>query len=285
MPNHSITMKKNCYLCPLMAFVCLCLLTARLHAAGEELSRYNNDPFVKPIVITPLTLPDSWPTNLHQDHTVGIPSLLLNPLNWIFRLQQEIYGPEGTEDMVKLILAAWKVDIEAAISDGNDPAGGKATGHDILFDERGIVYRDDNVTVEAFRTRHASLQDSFAYRFTSEDRVVVFTGDGGPYHPNIVQAAMNADILITETVTEENIQYAPWGGDTIEAKRKEIFRFHFSPAVLARIAQEAKVKTIVLSHEQNYNSGRDYQPLGLVNEVKAAGFEGEIYSAMDGDVY
>jgi hypothetical protein len=42
---------------------------------------------------------------------------------------------------------------------------------------------------------------------------------------------------------------------------------------------------IVLTHEQNYNSGENYQPLGLINEVRAAGFDGEIYSAMDGDVY
>ena len=42
---------------------------------------------------------------------------------------------------------------------------------------------------------------------------------------------------------------------------------------------------IVLSHEQNYNSGEQYDALGLVKEVIAAGFEGEIYSAMDADVY
>jgi len=163
--------------------------------------------------------------------------------------------------------------------------GGRATGHDILFEEDGVVYQDENVKVEAFRTEHASLRDSFAYRFTTEDRTVVFTGDGGPYHPNIVRAAKNADILVTETVTEENIQYAPWGGETVEEKKKEIFRFHFTPAILARIANEANVKTIVLTHEQNYNSGENYEALGLMNEVIAAGFEGEIHSAMDGDIY
>ncbi len=335
----------------------------------DNSSKYNNDPFVKPAVITPLTLPDAWPTNigrnplnrspattrtklvtlgtgmpspnpyragpshllivndqpylidagegiwrsiakaalingdvltpglspeklnylflthLHQDHTVGIPSLLLNPLNWIFRIQQEIYGPQGTEAMVKHIFSAWKIDIDAAISDGHDPAGGRATGHDILFAEDGLVYRDDNVRVEAFRTRHASLRDTFAYRFTSKDRIVVFSGDGGPYHANIVRAAKDADVLVTETVTEENIQYAPWGGNTVEEKKKEIFRFHFSPGVLARIANEANVRAIVLAHEQNYNSGEDYQATALMEEVRAAGFKGEIYSAMDGDIY
>jgi ribonuclease Z len=100
-----------------------------------------------------------------------------------------------------------------------------------------------------------------------------------------VYAAMNADILVAEAVTEKNIQYANWGGDTVEEKKKEIFRYHFSPAVLARIANEANVKTIVFSHEQNYNNGDDYDALGVVNEIIAAGFEGAIYSAMDADVY
>ena len=359
---------------------CLALLLASTHAYGQASppspnagegtpSRYNNDPFIEPGTISPLTLPGAWPTNihrnpqdlsppdtttkivtlgtgmpspnpyragpslaliangapylvdagegiwrsiakaalingdeiarsfspkklkylfithLHQDHTVGIPSLLLNPANWIFRIQQQIYGPRGTEEMLKHILAAWKLDQEAAIADGNDPAGGQASGHDILFEEAGVVYQDDNVTVEAFRTKHASLHDSFAYRFTTQDRIVVFSGDGGPYHPNIVRAAKNADILVTETVTEKNIQFAPWGGETPEAKKKEIFRFHFSPTVLARIANEANVKAIVLVHEQNYNSGENYEALGLTNEVIAAGFKGEIHSAMDGDIY
>ena len=55
--------------------------------------------------------------------------------------------------------------------------------------------------------------------------------------------------------------------------------------MLARIANEAGVETIVLSHEQNYNNGPDYDPLGIVKEIRAAGFDGAIYSAMDADVY
>ena len=340
-----------------------------VQAEESHQSKYNNDPFTEPGIVTPLTLPDSWPTNmrrnphnlssddsnaklvvlgtghplpnpyragpgyaltvngypylidagegiwrsiaraalvngdeftqglspdklkylfvthLHEDHTVGIPSLLLNPFKLDIPTSKEIYGPKGSADMVRHIVAAWKIDIEEAIFDGYNSEGGRATGHDIDFAESGVVYKDENVTVEAYRTKHGSLTDTFAYRFTTDDRVVVFAGDGGPYHENIVKAAMNADILVAETVTEDNIQYAPWGGDTVEAKKKEIFRFHFSPTILARIANEANVKTIVLSHEQNYNSGDDYDSLGLINEVIAGGFKGTIYSAMDADVY
>ena len=193
----------------------LILLVSAGVVQAQEGSRFNNDPFTKPGVASPLTLPDSWPTNihrdpvdlsptdtttklvmlgtgmpspnpyragpsfalivnespylvdagegmwrsiskaalingdeitrafspeklrylfvthLHQDHTIGIPSLLLSPFNWIFGIQQQIFGPKGTASMVEHILAAWTVDIDAAIADGYDPAGGRASGHDI----------------------------------------------------------------------------------------------------------------------------------------------------------
>lgn len=337
--------------------------------ANEEGSGYANDPFIRPTLITPLTLPDAWPTNiprnphnlsaegaksklvvlgtgmplpnpyrsgpgyavvangypylvdagegiwrsvaraalvngdefvealaphklkhlfithLHEDHTVGIPSLLLNPFKLNIPTSKQIYGPKGISDMVSHILEAWRIDIAAELSDGYDPEGARAVGHEIDTDTSAVVFADANVTVKAFRTIHGPLKDTFAYRFETEDRIIVFTGDGGPYHKNIVAAAMNADLLVAEAVTEANIQYAPWGGETVEEKKQQIFRYHFSPAVLARIATEANVQTIVLSHEQNYNNGRDYNPLGIVEEVRAAGFTGVIHSAMDADVY
>lgn len=242
---------------------------------GDEVTRSLSPEKLKRVFIT----------HLHEDHTVGIPSLLLNPFKLDIPTSKQIYGPKGTEDMVRHIVAAWTIDIEEAIYDGYDPEGGRAVGHDILFTERGVVFEDENVKVEAFRTIHGSLANTFAYRFTTADRVIVFTGDGGPYHPGIVEAARDADILVSETVTEDRIQYAPWGGDTIEAKKKEIFRFHFSPAVLARIANEANVKTLVLSHEQNYNDGKNFDRLALLKEVQAAGWEGEIHSSLDADIY
>ncbi len=243
----------------------------------------NGDEFVA--ALAPHKLKNLFITHLHEDHTVGIPSLLLNPFKLNIPTSKQIYGPEGIADMVSHILEAWKIDIAAELSDGYDPEGARAVGHEIDVATSAVVFADANVTVKAFRTIHGPLENTFAYRFETTDRTIVFTGDGGPYHKNIVAAAMNADLLVAEAVTEANIHYAPWGGETVEDKKQQIFRYHFSPTVLARIATEANVKTIVLSHEQNYDNGQDYDPLGIVKEVRAAGFTGVVHSAMDADVY
>ena len=59
-------------------------------------------------------------THLHQDHTVGLPSLVLNPLNWIYGIRQDIFGPVGTKDMLKYINLAWFVDTDALKEFGID---------------------------------------------------------------------------------------------------------------------------------------------------------------------
>ena len=243
----------------------------------------NGDEYVEGLA--PIKLRHLFVTHLHEDHTVGIPSLILNPFKLDIPAPKDIYGPDGIDEMVAHILEAGKIDIAAELSDGYNPARARAVGKVVDVETSGVIYEDDNVAVEAFRTIHGPLADTFAYRFTSADRIVTFTGDGGPYNKNIVAAAMNADILVAEAATEVNIIHAPWGGDTVEEKKEMIYRYHFSPAVLARIANEAKVAMIVLSHEQNYNSGDGFDALGLVNEIRDAGYKGKIYSAMDADVY
>ena len=192
------------------------------------------------MALAPIKLNYLFVTHLHEDHTVGIPSLILNPFKLNIPAPKSIYGPAGIDEMVEHILAAWKIDIAAELSDGYDPIGAQATGHVVDVDKQGLVYQDDNVAVEAFRTIHGPLKDTFAYRFTTADRIITFTGDGGPYHENIVKAAMNADLLVAEAVTEKNIGHANWGGDTVEEKKEEIFRYHFSPAVLARNRNRGK---------------------------------------------
>jgi hypothetical protein len=50
----------------------------------------------------------------------------------------------------------------------------------------GVVYKDANVTVTAFATRHA--MESYGYRFDTSDRSIVITGDTNPTDATLAAA-------------------------------------------------------------------------------------------------
>lgn len=223
-------------------------------------------------------------THLHEDHTIGIPSWILNPYKFGCRTNKEVYGPKGTAAMLDNILAAWTVDLhemwEGSMHAPKD--GSKVHSHDLV--EEGRIFKDDNVTVSAYRTKHGALKYTFAYRFETPDRVLAFGGDGH-YSPGLVKAAKDADILFIESCTLANIKYATWGGTTVAEKKKAIGAYHMFPPDLIRVKNESGVKQIVLVHEQNYLPAEKFTRLGLLEEIKRAGLKGPIHSSIDGDVY
>ncbi len=87
-------------------------------------------------------------THLHSDHTLGLPDLIFTP--WVLGRTEHlvVYGPRGTSDMTKNILAAWKKDIEVR-TEGLEH--GNRTGYlvDVHEIEPGVIYKDENVTVTA----------------------------------------------------------------------------------------------------------------------------------------
>ncbi|MEY4565997.1 MAG: hypothetical protein RLY14_967, partial [Planctomycetota bacterium] len=91
--------------------------------------------------------------------------------------------------------------------------------------------------------------------------------------------------LFMEAVTEDGIPFAPWGGNTVEQKKKTIFSYHIPPRDLVRLKEESGVKSIVLIHEQYYSRPEEYRREALLEEIIRAGMKGPIYSSIDGDIY
>src|SRR5260370_9497268 len=104
-------------------------------------------------------------------------------------------------------LVAVRVDIETRTNaDGNQrsfPEGYKVNAHEITA---GFVYKDANVTVTAFPTKHA--MESYGYRFDTPDRSIVISGDTNPTHATI-DACHGCDILIHEVLTQEWLAKRP----------------------------------------------------------------------------
>ena len=219
-------------------------------------------------------------THLHSDHIVGLPSLILFP--WIFGKSDPlvIHGPTGTRNLVEKILDGYAPDITERI-DGPERAnktGRQVTVHEISGP--GCVYEDENVRVEAFTHAHGSLLN-FGYRFTTEDRIVVWAGDGRVGR-RFQEACLNADVLVSELCSEQDVGKAPWGGMSLEEKEEIIWSYHLKPRELAQLAAQAEVKQLVLIHESNYSS--PFDPDALLGEIKQF-YKGEVISSRDGDVF
>jgi len=144
-------------------------------------------------------------THHHDDHTSGLGTLL--SMAWDRQRTKliNVYGPQRTEDLVKAAVRYYEISAEIRIADGGRtvPLDRVFFGHDV---GTGIIYEDAKIKVTAVTNRHfdfhtgdaSGKHKSYAYRFETPDRVIVFTGDTGP-SDSVTELATGADLLVTET--------------------------------------------------------------------------------------
>ena len=212
-------------------------------------------------------------THLHSDHTLGYPDLILSP--WVLGRQEPLaaYGPLGLQDMTRHILEAWKKDIDVRTrgrEKHSAPPGVQV--HEI---QPGVVYRDANVKVTAFLVRHGSWDQAFGYRFDTPDRSIVISGDTSP-SDSVVKACNGCDLLLHEMYDDSMVS------DQRKGPSREYFAaFHTSAQELAKIANEAHPKLLVLYHQM----GAPVDEARMLNALRSEGYKGPAVSAHDLDVY
>jgi ribonuclease BN (tRNA processing enzyme) len=189
-------------------------------------------------------------THLHSDHTVGYADLIFSPWTLGRRVPLDVYGPRGLKDMTRHLIEAYQVDIDTRTNeDGNQrtfPDGYKVNAHEITA---GVVYKDENVTVTAFATKHA--MESYGYRFDTPDRSVVISGDTNPTQATI-DACRGCDVLIHEVHTSAWLAARPEaGGAPPGTFRRFSEKYHTTTEQLAELARQAKPRLLILYH---YNS-------------------------------
>ena len=220
--------------------------------------------------LEPTRLRVAFVTHLHSDHTVGYPDLIFTPWTVGRRVPLEVYGPTGLKAMTEHILEAYKVDIETRTNpDGNQrtfPGGYKVNAHEI---KTGVVYKDENVTVSAFATKHA--MESYGYRFDTPDRTIVISGDTNPTEATI-EACHGCDVLIHEAHTPA------WLATRPESFQKFAAKYHTTTLELAELARQAKPRLLILYH---YSS---LSPEELFDDMLAH-YPGHFVIGRDLDVY
>lgn len=220
--------------------------------------------------LEPTKLRVAFVTHLHSDHTVGYPDLIFTPWTVGRRVPLEVYGPKGLKAMTDHLLEAYRVDIETRTNPhGNQrgfPEGHNVNAHEI---GAGVVYKDANVTVTAFATKHA--MESYGYRFETPDRTIVISGDTNPTQAT-VDACRGCDVLIHEAHTPA------WLATRPETFQRFSARYHTTTAQLADLARQAKPRLLILYH---YSS---LSPEELVDDM-LAGYAGHFVVGRDLDVY
>lgn len=200
--------------------------------------------------LQPTKLRVAFVTHLHSDHTVGYPDLIFTPWTLGRRVPLEVYGPKGLKAMTDHLLEAYRVDINTRTNaDGNQrtfPDGHKVNAHEVVA---GVVFKDGNVTVTAFATKHA--MESYGYRFDTPDRSIVVSGDTNPTQATI-DACRSCDVLIHEVHTSAWLAARPEAGSAPPGTfRRFSEKYHTTTEQLADLARQAKPKLLILYH---YNS-------------------------------
>ena len=144
-------------------------------------------------------------THLHSDHVIQIPDLLLT--GWVGggrRVPFEVWGPEGTRDMMDHILQAFAFDIHMRRDvDEKAPGDGiKVVSHDIT---QGIVFDEQGVKVTAFLVDHGPVAPAFGYRVDYRGHSVALSGDTR-VSENLIRFAQGVDVLVHEVVDADAVR-------------------------------------------------------------------------------
>jgi ribonuclease BN (tRNA processing enzyme) len=220
-------------------------------------------------------------THLHSDHTAGYPDLILTPWAVGRPWPLEVYGPPGLRDMTEHILRAYREDIrirrrdKALLGVPDQARGYEVRAHEI---EPGVVYKDANVTVKAFRVRHGDVPQAFGYRFETPDRTIVISGDAAPSQ-SVIEYCDGCDVLIHEA-------YSMLTYDAVSPQYQEYRRkHHTSSRELAALATKARPGLLILYHRANPGGvGRPNPAEAVLDEVRRA-YRGKVVTGHDLDVF
>jgi ribonuclease BN (tRNA processing enzyme) len=185
-------------------------------------------------------------THHHSDHNLDYGNLIYAAWAAGLRKPVDAYGPPPLAAMTDAYWQLNRFDIETRIADeGRVDLRKLVTAHEFAKD--GQVMRNEDVKVTAARVRHPPIEQAYAYRFDCPDRSIVISGDT-TYSPELIALAKGADVLVSEVMYLPGIERLLRIIPNAATLREHLLASHIVPEDLGKLAAEAGVKTLVLSH-------------------------------------
>lgn len=239
-------------------------------------------------------------THHHVDHNADLGLVILQTWSFAAHPPVPVIGPPGTVHLVDgLVAANAPTELAGFAVSGapNPPLGSAVSARDLAPDipEPAVVFDDGTIRVSAISVEHFqippvgkldALPRAVAYRVEVGGRSFVYSGDTGPT-VQLAKLARGADVLFVEVVDLPSIEaslrrlMAQAPTERVAALAHNMARNHLKPEVIGRIAAEAGVKRVVLTHYvPALEAMRD--PEDLVRRVRLA-YPGPVALAHDLD--
>lgn len=203
-------------------------------------------------------------THFHSDHIGDLGELNLQTWAGGRPAPLAVYGGPGVDHVVEGFNDAYRLDQGYRTAHHTarvmPPETWPMVPHTIVLsgsetaarDRSALVLDEGGLRITAIEVNHAPISPAFAYRFDYKGRSVVVTGDL-KFHPPLVNAAKNADVLVSEAIavgmTRALGRGATEGGrDRTAAIMHDIEDYHITPEQAAGIANDARVKLLVFYH-------------------------------------
>ncbi len=213
-------------------------------------------------------------THFHIDHSADFPSLIFS--SWFEGRARPlpVYGPAGNSEFPSA------VDFVRAFFNRRDgiyrylavvlvpqgEGGYELQPHNVEGNPSSVAFRGEHLSAFAARVVHGSVP-ALAWRVEIGGKSIVFSGDTNG-EGDLVSLAKDADLLIAHNAVPE-------GATGIERW------LHMPPSVIGRIAQQAHVKQLVLSHRMLRTLGKEEESL---SEIRKS-FLGPVAFANDLDCF
>lgn len=203
-------------------------------------------------------------THLHDDHTGDVAALVSHQWSDGRVEPTTVFGPHGTDAMIEAALEFSRANTTIRLIDEARSVRPADIFEGVVLeatDEPAEAFADERVAVRSIENTHFPPSSkarmpyrSLSYRFDAADRSIVFSGDTA-YSNNLVALARGADVLVCEAIEVASMRRAfermVAGGayaDNAEGVWDHIVGTHTSTEDAGRMAAEAGVATLVLSH-------------------------------------
>lgn len=200
--------------------------------------------------VAPFAVDNLVITHLHFDHVGGLLAVLGLRFQAESRHPLQIYGPPGTDDMVRGLLAAMtpSMEVDCGVPGRKSPTPGQLVEVHVV--KGGETFDVGEVKVVAADNTHygfkpgspeADAHQSLAYRFQTPGTTIVVTGDTDPGDA-VTELAAGADMLVGEMIdVQRTVDLVVRANPHMNEKRLQgmtfhLVRHHLTPDQLATIA-------------------------------------------------